>query len=164
MIMFGLFSKKQSALLAACDGVASDLQTIPDEAFSSGMLGQGYAIEPTNGFFYSPVAGRVESIAPSKHAYSIRSENGLDVLVHIGVDTVSLNGEGFESLVQEGYSVLAGTPIAKANLNLLRQKDLPTVTAVLIADPEKLENIEYKYGKVSGAKDTVMRFRIGKKG
>lgn len=162
--MFGFFQKKQSSLVAVCDGVASELQTIPDEAFSSGMLGIGYAIEPANGLFYSPVNGRIESIAPAKHAYSIQSEDGLDILVHIGVDTVTLNGEGFESLVQEGYAVSAGTPIARADLDLLRQKNLPTVTAVLVAESERLANMEYRYGSVAGAKDTVMTFRIERKG
>ena len=162
--MFGFFQKKQSALLAVCDGVASEIQTIPDEAFASGMLGVGYAIEPANGLFYSPVNGRIESIAPAKHAYSIQNEDGLDILVHIGVDTVTLGGEGFESLVQEGYAVSAGTPIARVDLSLLRQKNLPTVTAVLVAESERLENMEYRFGSATGAKTTVMTFRIGKKG
>ena len=77
-----MFFKRNKQLLAVCDGKCAELAQIPDEAFSSGMLGQGVALLPTSGAFFSPVSGRVESIAEGKHAYTILSEDGLELLLH----------------------------------------------------------------------------------
>lgn len=156
-----LFSKKQICLPAVCVGKTVPLSEVPDEAFSSGMLGVGYAIEPADGHFYSPVNGRVESVTESKHAYSITSDEGLDILIHVGVDTVTLGGEGFVAQVKEGDRVRAGEPIALADLDLIREKGLPSVTAVLITNPERIEHTELKYGAV-GTRDAVMCFRLKK--
>lgn len=136
------------------------LSGMSDEAFSSGMLGVGYAIEPLDGSFFSPVSGRVESIPNSRHAYSIQSDTGLDILVHIGVDTVSLGGEGFESCVKEGARVKVGDPLAKIDLSLIRSKGYSAMTAVLVTEPEKIEHIEFRFGSVGGVKDAVMCFRV----
>ncbi len=155
-----LFSKKQSCLSAVCAGKSMPLSKMSDEAFSSGMLGVGYAIDPTDGCFFSPVSGRVESIPHSKHAYTIQSDTGLDVLVHIGVDTVSLGGEGFESCVKEGTRVKTGDPLAKVDLSLIRSKGYSAMTAVLVTEPEKIEHIEFRFGSVGGVKDAVMCFRV----
>ena len=87
---------------------------------------------------------------------------GLDVLVHIGVDTVRLHGEGFEPLVRQGQSVRAGTPLARVDLELLRSRGLPAITAVLVTNPEKIEDTDYRFGSTAGGKDAVMRFRIRK--
>ena len=156
-----LFSKKQICLPAVCAGKTVPLGDMPDEAFSSGMLGVGYAIEPADGQFYSPVNGRVESVAEAKHAYTIFSDEGLDILIHIGVDTVTLGGDGFLALVKEGDHVRVGEPIAQADLSLIRGKGLPTVTAVLVANPERIEHTELKYETVS-TRDAVMCFRLKK--
>ncbi len=158
-----LFSKKQICLPAVCVGKTVPLSEMPDEAFSSGMLGVGYAIEPADGQFYSPVDGKIESVAEAKHAYTITTDEGLDILIHIGVDTVSLGGEGFVPQVKAGDRVRAGEPLAVADLDLIRGKGLPTVTAVLVANPEKIEHTELKYGAVS-TRDAVMCFRFKKRG
>ena len=89
-----IFKKKQ-VLLAVTDGEAIPLSSVRDEAFASGMLGVGFAIEPSMGTVSSPVGGTVESVAETGHAYTIHTKDGLDILVHIGIDTVSLKGDGF---------------------------------------------------------------------
>lgn len=156
-----LFSKKQICLPAVCTGKTVPLSSMPDEAFASGMLGVGYAIEPADGHFYSPVNGRVEAVSETKHAYTLISDEGLDILIHIGVDTVTLGGDGFVAEVKEGDRVRVGEPIALADLEQIRKKGLPTVTAVLVANPEKIEHTELKYGAVS-TRDAVMCFRLKK--
>ena len=162
-----LFGKKTTvprALCAPCTGRAVPMSGIPDEAFSGGMLGVGFGIEPSEGHFCAPIDGRVESVAEAKHAYTLVSDDGLDVLIHIGVDTVQLNGEGFFPRVQKGQYVKAGDVIADADMGLIVQKGFPTVVAVLITNPEKIEKTEYKYGSVEGGKDAVMHFALSKKG
>lgn len=157
----GLF-KKQNCLYAVCNGRSTNLSEIPDEALAGGMLGTGFAVEPDDGLFYSPADGRVESVAETGHAYTIHADGGLDVLVHIGVDTVKLHGEGFEPLVREGQKVRVGTPLARVNIELIKSKGLPAITAVLVTNPEKTEETDYRFGTVTGGKDAVMFFRIRK--
>ncbi len=155
-----IFSKKQNCLLAVCTGKSVPLSEMADEAFSSGMLGVGYAMEPAEGSFYAPVSGIVESIPQSRHAYTIQSDTGLDILIHIGVDTVSMGGEGFEACVKEGQRVNAGELIAKADLARIRERGYPTTTAVLVTEPEKIEHIEFRFESAIGGKDAVMCFRM----
>lgn len=157
-----IFSKKQSYMLAVCDGVISPISEIPDEAFSQGMLGKGYAQEPENGVFRSPVDGVVESIAETKHAYSIHTKNGLDILVHVGVDTVEMKGEGFEAQVSEGQTLTAGDIIARVDIELVKARGFSPITAVLVTNPEKIENIAYKFGNGTGGKDAAMYYSIKK--
>lgn len=135
------------------------LSDMPDEAFASGMLGVGYAIEPSKGCFYAPAGGRIESVADAYHAYTIVTDDGLDILVHIGVDTVRLNGEGFAPHVREGQRVGVGDLIAEAELANIRTHGLPTVTAVLVTNSERIERAEFRYGTVK-ARDAVMYFRL----
>ena len=101
-------------MTAPFSGKLVPLSEVPDETFASGVLGEGIAIEPSDGLFCSPVDGTVETIAETKHAIGFAADNGLEILVHVGLETVSLNGEGFEILVKEGDRVKAGQPVAKA--------------------------------------------------
>lgn len=157
-----LFFKKKRSLCAVCNGRAMPLSETPDEAFASGMLGVGYAIEPRDGQICSPVDGVVESVAEAKHAYTLQSAEGLDVLVHIGVDTVGLGGEGFFPLVQAGDRVAAGEPIARADMELLRARGLCTYTVVLISNPERVEGLAFQYGEVKAAAPVVHFHLSGK--
>ncbi len=158
------FLKKRKALLAVCNGECRPLSAIPDEAFASGMLGVGYAIEPTDGRFYAPVDGKITSVSKTRHAYTILSSDGIDILVHIGVDTVRMGGKGFTSLVKEGDRVKAGSPIAEVDLAAIRARDLPTITAVLITDPREGEAFDFQYGKAVGGKDAVLARTDARKG
>ncbi|MBQ8310807.1 MAG: PTS glucose transporter subunit IIA [Clostridia bacterium] len=159
-----LFGKKTVSLCAPCTGMSVPLSEIPDEAFAGGMLGDGFGVEPSEGHFCAPVGGHVESVAEAKHAYTILTDEGLDVLVHIGVDTVRLNGEGFVPRVSAGQYVKTGDVIADADLELIRKKGLPTTVAVLVTNPEKIENAEYRHGSVACGRDAVMSFRLTRKG
>lgn len=130
---------------APFSGTLVPLSEVPDETFASGVLGEGIAIEPSDGLFCSPVDGTVETIAETKHAIGFAADNGLEILVHVGLETVSLNGEGFEILVKEGDRVKAGQPVAKADLALIRERGLKTITSIVLtggADDRKLHCAE----------------------
>ncbi|MBQ8416373.1 MAG: PTS glucose transporter subunit IIA [Clostridia bacterium] len=157
-----LFGKKQICLLSPCTGKSVPLSAVPDEVFSLGMLGVGFAVEPVEGRICSPVGGRVENVAESKHAFTVLSDEGLDVLVHVGVDTVSLGGEGFTPKVRAGQRIKAGEALVDADMELIRQKGLCTDVIVIVTTPEKIENTEYKFGSTVGARDAVMCFRTKK--
>lgn len=130
---------------APFSGTLVPLSEVPDETFASGVLGEGIAIEPSDGLFCSPVDGTVETIAETKHAIGFAADNGLEILVHVGLETVSLNGEGFEILVKEGDRVKAGQPVAKADLALIRERGLKTITSIVLtggADDRELNCAE----------------------
>ena len=95
-----------AVVTAPFSGKLVPLSSVPDETFASGVLGEGIAIEPSDGLFCSPVSGTVESIAETRHAIGFAGDNGLEILVHVGLETVGLKGEGFEILVKEGDTVV----------------------------------------------------------
>lgn len=150
-------------MLVPCNGRTVALSDVPDEAFASGMLGDGFAVLPEEGKILSPISGRVESIAEGKHAYTIVSEEGLDILVHIGVDTVELSGAAFSPLVTAGERVHAGDALSFADLSMIREKGMCDAVIVLVTDTERIEAIEYEYGACTGGKSTAMRFRMRRK-
>ena len=145
----------QKSILSPCDGTVISLDRVPDEAFSSGMLGDGFAVEPENGNIYAPVAGKVLSVSESRHAYAIAADFG-DLLVHVGIDTVKLP-EAFEPLVGVGDVVTAGQLIARADLDRIKKAGLPTVIPVLITDLREACELKKNFGKARGGKDTAAR-------
>jgi glucose-specific phosphotransferase system IIA component len=157
-----VFTRKQKSLLAVCDGACAPVSEIPDEAFALGLLGKGFAQDPENGIFRSPVDGRVENVSKTKHAYSIYTKDGLDILVHIGVDTVELNGDGFSPAVAEGQNLKAGDIIAKVDLDLIKERGFNPITAVLVTNPDKIMNVAYKFGNAKAGTDAVMYYGISK--
>ena len=154
---------KTECLIAPCSGKTVPLSAVPDEVFANGILGEGIAIEPAEGHFFAPVDGTVSSVADARHAYTVLSDAGVDVLVHIGVDTVSLSGEGFVSHVSAGERVRAGQLMAEANLDLIRSRGLSAVCSVVVTEPDKIENIEYKPGNCMGGKDAIMCYRVAER-
>ena len=155
-----IFQKKEKKLLAVADGNAISLTKVPDEAFASGLLGVGFAVDPSSDIVCSPVNGTLQSISKTRHAYTIQSEEGLDILVHVGIDTVELNGEGFVCHVHEGDSLKAGDRLATVDFALLKSKGYDTLIPVLISNPEKLIGIDFTYGRVLGGKSETARYRL----
>ena len=157
-------NKKKEYLLAPGTGKTLPLSAVPDEVFAAEILGKGIAIEPSDGRFFAPVSGKILSVADSKHAFTLLSDMGTDVLVHIGVDTVSLGGEGFVSHVSQGDIVKAGDLIAEADIALIRSRGLSAICSVVVTEPERVENIEYKPGTCIGGKDVIMCYTLTGKG
>lgn len=121
-----------AVVTAPFSGKLVPLSSVPDETFASGVLGEGIAIEPSDGLFCSPVSGTVESIAETRHAIGFAGDNGLEILVHVGLETVGLKGEGFKILVKEGDTVKEGQPVAKVDLDLIRARGLNTITSIVL--------------------------------
>ncbi len=149
--------KKTATLSAPMSGKVVSLDQVPDKVFSDRVLGDGCAILPSDGKIYSPVDGKVTSVADAKHAYGFFSDDGREVLVHVGVDTVTLNGEGFTPLVKAGDKVKAGEVVAEVDLELLKRKKLSTVTPVLICNSSDGAEWKRTEGTVRGGKDILIR-------
>lgn len=117
-------SKERNTLsvIAPISGKVVPISEVPDPVFSEKVLGDGIAIIPENGKIYSPVNGEITSVVDSKHAYGFSSDDGLDVLIHFGLETVALKGEGFTSHVKEGDKVKIGDLVAEVDINLLKEK------------------------------------------
>ncbi len=154
------FFNKYRKLTAITDGECKPLSQMPDEVFSSEILGKGFMIEPKSNYFYSPCDGKIENIAESKHAYSILTDDGIDILIHIGVDTVALKGDGFDCQIAVGQSVKAGELLVVADINLIKKNGYEASSAVIVTTPEKIEKIDFNYGAVLGGKDVCMSFKI----
>ena len=121
-------------ITAPATGKVVPLDKVPDEVFSQKILGDGMAIIPNDGNVVSPVDGEVVNVSESLHAYTIHSDDGLDILVHIGLDTVSLRGKGFVSYVKPGDKVKAGDKIAQVDLNILKENNLNSIIPVVLCD------------------------------
>ena len=107
--MFDFIKKqKEAAMYAPMDGIAVKLSQVPDEAFSEKILGDGGAVIPENGVIYSPIDGEIIDITDTKHAFCITGNDGTEVLLHVGIDTVKLKGEGFKVNIVSGDKVKAG--------------------------------------------------------
>lgn len=140
MGLFDKFLKKtepeviSDSVLSPCRGTLMELGNVEDEVFSQKAMGDGVAVEPTEGTFYAPIAGTLESVFPTGHAYGIRSSDGKEVLVHIGIDTVELNGKGFTLHVKQGDKVKAGDKIVTADLNVIREAGYKATTMLIQTD------------------------------
>ncbi|WP_414841399.1 PTS glucose transporter subunit IIA [Enterococcus saccharolyticus] len=129
--MFNLFKKKRNEVASPMTGQVILITEVEDAVFSSKAMGDGFAVRPSEGNVYSPIKGKVTSIFPTKHAIGLVDEKGLEVLVHIGIDTVELAGNGFEITVQEGANVDFDTQVATVDLAYLQSKNKPTTTMVI---------------------------------
>ncbi|QSS99595.1 PTS transporter subunit EIIC [Pontibacillus sp. ALD_SL1] len=116
------------------EGRVMELSEVPDEVFAQGMMGQGFAIDPSGDTFTSPVDGKVVNVFPTKHAIGLETESGIEVLIHIGLDTVKLQGEGFELLVEDGQAVTKGTPLIKVDFDRIRDKVPSIVTPIVFTN------------------------------
>lgn len=158
--MFGFLKKKNSELVAPVSGKVIELSQVPDEVFSQKMAGDGVAIDPSDDLVVAPADGSITLIFKTNHAFAMTLENGLEILVHIGLDTVELNGEGFERLATEGETVKAGTPIVKINRKLFEEKGYKTVTPVLVTNPDILKEMNGLVGNnVTAGKDAVISYK-----
>ena len=147
------------SVTAPVSGKIVALSQVPDPVFSDKVLGDGIAIIPSEGKIYSPVTGTVASVAATRHAYGFSCENGVEILVHFGLETVGLQGEGFTPHVKEGDQVKAGDLVAEVDMKLLESKGINPITPVLICDSPEEMKMEVCEGNVKAGKDTVLTLR-----
>lgn len=150
---------KVLSVIAPLSGKVVALEQVPDPVFAEKALGEGAAIIPESGKIYSPVDGEVASVAATQHAFGFSSADGLDVLVHVGLETVALNGEGFTVHVKEGDKVKAGDLVAEVDLKFLESKNLNPITPVIICDGMDEMSMSIAGGTVSAGKDAVITLK-----
>lgn len=145
--MFDFLKKKKVFKIKfPIKGEAIDITKVPDEVFAGKMVGDGLAIVPEEGRVYSPVDGKVVLLFPSKHAIGLQTEYGLELLIHIGVDTVHMNGEGFEYLVVQNQEVKAGDALMLFDLKLIGEKAKSIITPIIITNMDEVNKFECNYG------------------
>lgn len=120
-------------------GVIQDLQSVPDEVFASKMLGDGFAIEPSEGSVIAPMDGIVEMIFSTKHSIGIKGNNGVSLLIHIGIDTVELNGKGFTLLVEKGQQIHQGDVLMEVDLAYIKAKEKETISMFVFTQQEEIK-------------------------
>ena len=135
-------------ILSPLDGRVIPLEEVPDEVFAEKVLGDGAAVIPENGNIYSPIDGEIVSIPESLHAYGIRSDAGIEMIVHFGLETVNLKGEGFSPKVKVGDRVKAGQLLCTADMDFLKSKGINTVTPVLVTDGAEEGSFSVKTGEI----------------
>lgn len=159
--MFNLFNRDKSiSILAPMTGDIIEITQVEDEVFSEKMVGDGVAIEPREGIVVSPVQGRIVQIFPTKHALGIETVEGLEILIHIGLDTVELKGEGFKSYVKVGDEVKVGDKLLEVDLDFIRKSGRSTVSPIIITNMDIVKNISTKIGNVNRGEDSIMNVVI----
>ena len=145
---------------SVADGQVIELEQVKDPVFSQKMMGDGFAVEPSNGNIVSPVSGTVSSIFPTKHALGIVTADGLEVLVHIGLDTVSLEGKPFTVRVTEGQQVAAGDLLVTADLGAIRDAGRETTTVVVFTNGDAIKSVTLEQTGTLAANTAVAKVEL----
>ena len=137
-----IFSRRApaSTLLSPASGRLIPLESVPDEAFAKKLLGEGFAVSPTENTVYAPANGKIESISETGHAITLLTEDGLDLLIHVGVDTVSLSREVFQAKAQPGDAVKAGQPLMTFDKSAIEGAALPTDVILIVTSGDALSS------------------------
>ncbi|MCO8050350.1 PTS transporter subunit EIIC [Proteus sp. G2658] len=151
-------SKVLLEMIAPFDGEIVALKDVPDEAFSSGIVGDGVAIKPTSNIVMAPATGTVVKIFDTNHAFCIEADNGVEIIVHMGIDTVALGGKGFKRLVEEGAEVKVGQPILELDLEYLNANAKSMISPVIVSNIDDFDKIaEQVTGQVVGNKTVIYK-------
>lgn len=152
-----LGNKDGIQICAPCAGRLTALQEVKDPTFSAGILGQGVALVPFDGKFYAPADGTVTTVFPTGHAAAIRTTEGAEVLLHIGLDTVKLNGKHFTIYVEEGQQVKKGDLLLEADLEAVSAAGYDTATPIVVCNSDAYEKIETCGAGELAAGDKMLR-------
>ena len=143
-------------IVSPVTGKIEALENVPDPVFSGKILGDGIAVIPEDGKILSPVDGTVSSVAETLHAYGFETEDGIDILVHVGLETVSLQGECFKCYVKEGDKVKAGDLVAEVDLKALKEKKINPITPVLVCGGMENKTLNYAEGRAKAGETAVL--------
>lgn len=162
MIMLFGFSKRQKdiEIYSPVNGTIVDLNEVPDPVFAQRMVGDGIAVNPDDGIIVSPVDGEVVQLFPTLHAVGLKTPEGLEVLIHIGIDTVELKGEGFTAFIKQGDKVSVGTPLIQVDLDKLKASGKSVVTPVILTNGDVIQSIDKKSGTVRAGMDVIMNVNM----
>ena len=163
MGLFDIFKKKEKTIVtiySPMNGKVIELKEVPDEAFAQKMVGDGCAIEPDRGIICSPIDGQLMNIFPTNHAIIFETIDGLEMIVHFGIDTVKLDGKGFQKLREPG-PIKIGDEIVKYNLDDIKDGVPSTRSPIIINNMEKVEKIEVlSLGKVVKIGEPIMKVTL----
>ncbi|CAN2325612.1 Phosphotransferase system IIA component [Fusobacterium sp. oral taxon C10] len=163
MGLFDIFKKKEKTIVtiySPMNGKVIELKEVPDEAFAQKMVGDGCAIEPDKGIICSPIDGQLMNIFPTNHAIIFETIDGLEMIVHFGIDTVKLDGKGFQKLREPG-PIKIGDEIVKYNLDDIKDGVPSTRSPIIINNMEKVEKIEVlSLGKVIKIGEPIMKITL----
>lgn len=156
-----LFGSKQKEsqeikIYSPLTGEVVNIEDVPDVVFSEKIVGDGVAIRPVGDTIVAPVNGTIGKIFETNHAFSIESEDGVELFVHFGIDTVELKGEGFTRLATEGQTVKVGDPIIKFDLALLEGKAKSVLTPIVISNMDEISNLSKLSGQVVAGESVVL--------
>ena len=143
--------------VAPVKGKTFPLSDVPDPVFAKKMIGNGLAIMPEDDIIVAPVDGELTLVLDTRHAFAMTLDNGIELLIHIGLETVTLNGEGFEQLVEAGTTVKAGTPIIKIDRDFILSKGISLITPLLITNMDIVKELKVNVdNNVTAGKDEVI--------
>ena len=146
-------------ILAPINGKVIPLEQVPDPVFAEKIIGDGVAIQPSDGKIYSPVDGEITTVADTLHAYGFRTEDGIELLIHFGLETVALKGECFKAHVKAGDKVKAGQLIAEADMAYLKKREINPVTPILVCGGNDGMELQGHMGQVVHGKDAVITLK-----
>ena len=140
-----LFGKKNDVdknleIKSPMNGTYVPIEDIPDPVFSEKMMGEGFGINPTDGEVVSPAAGEIMQVFPTHHAVGIKTDNGVELLIHIGLETVTMEGKGFEGFVSEGDRIEVGDKLVDFDMDLVKEEATSTISPVIITNSDVLES------------------------
>ncbi|AKC31849.1 PTS glucose transporter subunit IIA [Candidatus Pantoea carbekii] len=165
----GLFSKLfgdklENALgtidiVAPLSGEIVNIEDVPDVVFAEKIVGDGIAIKPIGNTMVAPIDGTIGKIFETNHAFSIQSNNGIEIFVHFGIDTVELKGKGFRRIAEEGQKIKKGDAIIEFNLPLLEEKAKSTLTPVVVSNMDEIKSLVKFSGKAIVGETLIMRVK-----
>ncbi|MBS6195672.1 MAG: PTS glucose transporter subunit IIA [Clostridiales bacterium] len=163
--MFNFFKKKEEpcyVLGSPAKGKTVALKEVNDPTFSEGMLGQGVAVLPSEGKFYAPADGEIGMVFDTRHAVSMVSANGVEILIHVGLDTVEMKGEGFEAHVKAGDQVKKGDLLLTVDLDKVKAAGYETITPVLVCNTDDYAAVEGIVGNAVVPGDDAVKIKLNK--
>lgn len=159
MGLFDFLKKKGTMIGSPLTGECVELAKVNDPTFSSGIMGKGVAIIPTDGKVVAPVDGTVTVIFPTGHAIAMTTEDGMEILVHVGIDTVQLEGKHFNIIGEAGQKVKKGTVLVEADIEAIKAEGYDVITPVLICNADKFGEIKGLTGKNVNAGDDCIEVK-----
>lgn len=150
--------RNNEKFVAPITGEIKDITEVPDQVFSGKMMGDGFAIVPTEGTIVSPITGKVVNVFPTKHAIGLESKAGREVLIHVGIDTVKLEGKGFEALVKEGDQVEAGQPLLEVDLDYIKANAPSIMTPIVFTNLKEGQQVTIeKSGNINRNDENIIK-------
>lgn len=161
--MFGFKKEKLVEIKSPLSGTIIDITEVPDAVFAGKIVGDGCAVIPSGNKVVSPIDGKIVTIMDSLHAYCIEGKDGINLMIHIGIDTVNLKGEGFKAFVKVGDEVKAGDLIAEADFALIAERGYATHTPVLLLEMDQIEECNCLKGEAEAGQTVAITYKKIKK-